>query len=132
MRIFALGWLVGLCLLQQQATLPTHLGYALLFAFFVLSYLALLALRWCQRFRIALLFLIAVTAAFTWAAGRAEWRLQDALSPALEGKELLLTGVVTGLPDPASYGVRFQFQVEQATLLDGKSVRIPERIMLYL
>ena len=40
--------------------------------------------------------------------------------------------MVTGLPDPASYGVRFQFQVEQATLLDGKSVRIPERIMLYL
>jgi competence protein ComEC len=128
-RIFALGWLVGLCLLQQQATLPTHIGYALLFSFLVLSYLAL---RWCQRLRIALLFLIAVTAAFTWAAGRAEWRLQDALSPALEGKELILTGVVTGLPDPASYGVRFQFQVEQATLLDGKSVRIPERIMLYL
>ena len=129
MRIFALGWLIGLCLLQQQATLPSHIVYALLFAFIVLAYLVL---RWYQRARIALLFLIAVTAAFTWAAGRAEWRLQDALSPALEGKELILTGVVTGLPDPASYGVRFQFQVEQATLLDGKSVRIPERIMLYL
>ena len=129
MRIFALGWLVGLCLLQQQATLPTHIGYALLFAFIVLAYLVL---RWYQRARIVLIFLIAVTAAFTWAAGRAEWRLQDALSPALEGKELILTGVVTGLPDPASYGVRFQFQVEQTTLLDGKSVRIPERIMLYL
>jgi competence protein ComEC len=128
-RIFALGWLVGLCLLQQQATLPTYLGYALLFAFLVLS---CFALRWFQRARIALIFLIAVTAAFMWAAGCAEWRLQQALSPSLEGKELLLTGVVTGLPDLASYGVRFQFQVEQATLLDGKPVRIPERIMLYL
>ena len=129
MRIFALGWLIGLCLLQQQATLPTHIGYALLFSFLVLS---CFALRWCQRLRIALIFLIAVTAAFTWAAGCAKWRLHQALLPTLEGKELLLTGVVTGLPDPASYGVRFQFQVEQATLLDGKPVRIPERIMLYL
>ncbi len=129
MRVIALGWLAGLCLLQQQAALPTFTGYVLLF---LVLFLFCLAVRWCQRARIVLYFVIALIAAFMWAAGCAEWRLQQALSPSLEGQELVLTGVVTGLPDPASYGVRFMFQVEQSTLLDGKSVRIPEHIMLYL
>ena len=129
MRVIALGWLAGLCLLQQQATLPTFTAYVLLLLLF---FLFCLAVRWCQRARIVLYFVMALIAAFMWAAGCAEWRLQQALTPSLEGQELLLTGVVTGLPDPASYGVRFMFQVEQSTLLDGKSVRIPEHIMLYL
>ncbi len=129
MRVIALGWLAGLCLLQQQAALPTFTAYVLLL---LILFLFLLAVRWCQRARIVLYFVIALIAAFMWAAGCAEWRLQQALSPSLEGQELVLTGVVTGLPDPASYGVRFLFQVEQSTLLDGKSVRIPEHILLYL
>ena len=77
-----------------------------------------------------LYFVIALTAAYTWAACRAEWRLQEALSPVLEGQELMITGVVVGLPDPTSYGVRFEFQVEDATLLGGEKVSIPKRILL--
>ena len=127
MRVIALGWLVGLCLLQQQASLPTYTGYVLLFAFLLLS---CLTLRCSQRARAVLYFVIALTAAYTWAACRAEWRLQEALSPVLEGQELMITGVVVGLPDPTSYGVRFEFQVEEATLLDGEKVSIPERILL--
>lgn len=129
MRIIALGWLAGLCLLQQQASLPTHTGYAVLFSFLLLF---CLTLRFTQRSRDGLCFVLAFTAAFTWAACRAEWRLQDALSPALEGQDLIVKGIVAGLPNPASYGVRFQFQVEHATLLNGESVTIPEYILLNL
>ncbi len=129
MRIIALGWLVGLCLLQQQAALPTFTGYVLLFSFLLLS---CLTLRFTQRTRFVLWFVMALAAAYTWAACRAEWRLQDALSPALEGQELILTGVVVGLPDPVSYGVRFAFQVEHATLLDGEAVQVPQHILLNL
>lgn len=79
-----------------------------------------------------MLFVIALLAAFAWAACRAEWRLQDALSPALEHKNVMLTGVISGLPDLTSYGVRFHFQVEQAALPDGEPVVIPAHILLNL
>jgi competence protein ComEC len=60
---------------------------------------------------------------------RASWRLAQALPPALEGRDLLLTGVVARMPQLGLQGTRFIFQVEQATL-EGQPVRVPERVAL--
>jgi competence protein ComEC len=60
---------------------------------------------------------------------RALWRMAGSLPVALEGSELMLTGVVATLPRRAPQGLRFEFVVEAATL-DGTPVAVPKRILL--
>ena len=52
---------------------------------------------------------------FVWAAGFAHLRLADELPSALESRDIELTGVVADLPQALERGVRFEFDVEQAT-----------------
>jgi competence protein ComEC len=59
----------------------------------------------------------------------AGWRLADALPQGVEGRDLLVTGVVASLPQAGSTGLRFRFDVEQATL-GGEAVRVPRSISL--
>ena len=47
-----------------------------------------------------------------------------ALSPALEGKDIAVTGVVASLPQPVEQGTRFVLSVESARL-DGEAVALP-------
>ena len=67
--------------------------------------------------------------AFSSTGVRALWRLADILPVALEGRDLVLTGVVATLPRHLPQGVRFEFAVERATL-DGTPVAVPGRIAL--
>lgn len=60
---------------------------------------------------------------------RAQMRVDDALAPALEGRDLLLTGVVAGLPRRGASGTLFEFDVESAAV-DGQAVRVPSRVSL--
>lgn len=48
------------------------------------------------------------------------------LAPVLEGRDLFVTGVVEGLPQPNESGLRFTLRVEEA-LLDGQQVVVPGR-----
>ncbi|OYQ40950.1 DNA internalization-related competence protein ComEC/Rec2 [Rhodoferax sp. TH121] len=50
-----------------------------------------------------------------------------ALAPALEGRDLRVTGVVEGLPQSTEAGLRFTLRVEQA-MLDGQAVAVPTRM----
>lgn len=53
----------------------------------------------------------------------------DALQPALEGRDLVVTGIVAAMPQRNEAGVRFRFQVESAT--DGpRPVQLPPRLLL--
>ncbi|MEY8878062.1 MAG: ComEC/Rec2 family competence protein, partial [Leptothrix sp. (in: b-proteobacteria)] len=62
---------------------------------------------------------------------RAERRLAEVLPAGLEGPELLLTGVVRGLPVQRPEGVRFLFAVESAQRLDsGAPEQVPELLSL--
>jgi competence protein ComEC len=64
------------------------------------------------------------------AAGlQATGRLADALDPALEGRDLVVTGVVATLPQRGAAGLRFRFDVEEARL-DEVPVQVPQRIAL--
>ena len=51
----------------------------------------------------------------------------DALAPALEGRDVLVTGVVARLPQRNEAALRFRLQVESAQLA-GQPVRVPPRM----
>lgn len=130
MRAFALGLLIGVGCLQQQAVLP---GLGLSF-FLIGMATALLLLRPLRRvtraMRCALVVAAALTFGFGWAALLAEWRLQDALPMAWEGQDITPVGTIDNLLDPVERGVRFRFAVEQAKAADGTLLHVPARVGL--
>lgn len=118
MRAAAVAFLGGILAVQQLAALPS-LGWALL-----LIPAALLSLRH-PRWLLAVFFI----GGFVWAIWRADLILQDRLPAALEGRDVVLDGVVAELPQPTEYGSRFVFDVTAATL-DGAPAPVPRRIRL--
>jgi len=67
------------------------------------------------------------------AFGATGWRaaafISTALVPALEGRDIQVTGVVASLPQPFEGGVRFGFDVDAATL-NSQNVTLPKRLEL--
>ena len=61
------------------------------------------------------------------------WRAADfqaqALNPALEGRDLDITGIVAAMPQAGEDALRFKFQVESARLQE-QPVRLPPLIEL--
>ncbi len=125
-----LAWLAGLGLQLQQPVLWPQAHYALGGAAALLA----AALAWRARRAhvrsagVAGLLALLVLA-FCSTGWRAGLRLADALAPALEGRNLLVTGVVATMPQTGATGTRFQLAVESATL-DGRPVRLPRRLAL--
>jgi competence protein ComEC len=96
------SFLLGILAFQQLPELPA-VAWA-----FALVPLALLAVR----FRGARLP-VACAGGFLWALLQAHHSLTPSLDPALEGRDLVLEGVVAAIPEPLDRGIRFQFQVER-------------------
>jgi competence protein ComEC len=103
---------------QQPALPPLAWGWLLL-------PLALLALRWPR----AILPLMFFLAGVVWVSFRAGLVLERALSPELEGRDLEVIGRIADLPSPVEHGLRFRFDIEQATLA-GATVDVPARVQL--
>ena len=123
MRAAALGFALGVCLLQQQVELPGLGALAALCALGSLS--AARTSRRLPPLLAACATLVSCAAlGFAWAAALAHWRLADRLDPALEGRDVVVSGVIAGLPQPFDRGVRFDFDVE--TPASG----VPRRISL--
>ncbi|HEX6320656.1 MAG TPA: DNA internalization-related competence protein ComEC/Rec2 [Burkholderiales bacterium] len=112
MTFAALALAAGVVLLQWQAELPS-LGWAGL-----LLPLVLLVLR-----KKVFVVPAAFAAGFLWAALLAHARMADWLPPPLEGRDLEVVGVVSGLPAAGERGVRFELETESAGL--------PEKLSLY-
>ncbi len=55
--------------------------------------------------------------------------MNDALEPALEGRDLMVTGVIAGMPQHNEAGLRFRLEVESAQL-QNQLIRLPRRIYL--
>ena len=133
MRVAALAFTAGVALLQWQPRLPAPWQCMALLAAVLLA----TGLRWwirrlsvTQPLRMAasgLFMLAAFLAGFLWAAGFAHWRMADALDPAWEGRDITVSGVVSGLPQPFDRGVRFEFDVEAVAPLDAV---VPKRMSL--
>jgi len=118
-----LGWLIGSALQLQQPRLWSGGVYAVLAALGVQT----LALAWR---RVAALWLLAgALAAFGAAGWRAVDRQAHALAPMLEGRDVRVTGVISGMPQRSEVGWRMSFDAEQAEL-DGQPVQLPPRLLL--
>jgi competence protein ComEC len=122
LALLALAWLGGTALQLQRAEV------APLAPACVLASVALLAAWWC-RSRLWLCAPLLAAAAFGITEARGAWRLADALTAALEGRDILLTGTIASLPQPGLSGTRFEFEVHGATAA-GRAVRVPRRVAL--
>src|SRR5882762_355564 len=111
MRFAALGFALGVCLLQRQPGLPGAMWLAACFAF-----AAIAAIGFSKRVSPVIgagaTFIGFAALGLAWAAAFAHLRLSDRLDPALEGRDVVVTGVVAGLPQTFERGVRFDFDVE--------------------
>lgn len=122
--VFAAGVWAG----QYQAQLPSHAWLIALSG--GLTVISAVAFQWyksdvaCANLFRALILALALVAGFVWSSARAVWRLADELPRAVEMRDVELTGVVAELPEPGGQGVRFVFQVENA------SAAVPERVLL--
>jgi len=127
------GWMAGTALQTLQAQLGTGvqrlavLGVALLLAAAVAVVAAGAAVpRWARgspglarhRRQRALAWLLALAAGALagWAVtdGRAAARLAQALAPELEGEDLQVVGLISGMPTRRVEGLRFRFEIESA------------------
>jgi competence protein ComEC len=121
-RLAALGlaWVAGVALhLQQAALWPLALSIA---AAGLGAAALLIAWRWRRA------FIVGMVGAALLAWGASGWRaslvLADALPPALEGRDLTVTGVIASLPQRSASGLRFRFEVEGAQF-GNEPVHVP-------
>lgn len=126
MRLAAISFTAGVCLLQRQAWLPEAAHWLGLAVGMGLMALAISQLGW-GRWKPVPIVGLALLAGFTWAGMRAELRLADALAPGIEGRDVVITGVIASLPQPFERGVRFDFDVESAGLNDAQ---VPRQLQL--
>ncbi|MCA8065450.1 DNA internalization-related competence protein ComEC/Rec2 [Burkholderia sp. AU38729] len=133
MRVWWIAFALGVAVLQRQAALPGALAWTIGVA--VLAGCAVLSV-WCmrrQRTRTTAMFgwmlcaLAACDAGFGYAAARAEWRLRDSLPVEWEGRDIIVTGVIRGLPVVDETGARLLFAVESN---DAGLARFPPLIRL--
>jgi competence protein ComEC len=120
-----LAWLLGVALqLQERSLLPL---WAYLLSLAVGCMCCAIAWRWPRLWVIALAGCLALGAG---AAGwRASERLGEALPAALEGQDIQVVGIVASLPQKSTSGIRFRFDVEEATL-QGQAVKLPPHLAL--
>ena len=138
---FALGFVFGAWLLQQQATLPSQaltVSWLLALAFVLVLVFSLVVKFRSFSFKYAILikyklikkisvFVFAGSLGFLWAATFATIRLSDALPKEWEQKSINVVGVIATLPEITEKGERFQFDVEK-TLTQG--AKVPKHISL--
>lgn len=127
-----LAGLAGVALqLQQVALWPPAATLALTAGAGAVALIVALAPgRHGTPWRHALLCMAIAAIAFGTTAWRAQWRLDDRLAPALEGPELIVTGIVDQMPQAGADGLRFVLAVEDARLA-GEAVVVPARVSLF-
>jgi len=110
----ALAWLIGVALHLRQPVLWPLASYVAIAGAAALVLITLVV--WRREAMPGLLGAIVGASALGFGASgwQASLRLADALPSALEGRDVLVTGVVATLPQRSPSGLRFRFDVEQA------------------
>ena len=122
----ALAAIGGAALQLQQPALWPGAAYVALLALAMIAFM----LAWAStRARNTALLLGVACAMFAATGLRAGYRLADTLPAVLEGKDLVVTGVVASLPRQSPDGVRFNFEVDGATH-EGAPVAVPQLVSL--
>lgn len=119
MRCAAIGFALGVCGLQMQTSLP---GTTVLLLCLLAALASMLALRGLPRAAVT-----GLLCGFAWAAGHAHLALRQSLPLALEGRDIVVTAVVSSLPHRSEGAVRFQAQVQQ---VHTPGATVPERLIL--
>ena len=128
--MWAAAWPVGAACQLREAALQSMSVYAACMVFGALLVLMfIVARRRLARGVVAGVSIGLALLAFGVTGGRASVRLADALPVALEARDLQLTGLVASLPEHTSTGLRFRFEVEQATF-NGNAVAVPRLVSL--
>ena len=124
-----IGFVAGTALQLQQTSLFSWGIYGLLVlsAFAVLTWALLKNIP--NRSHWVLTGFAFCLMAFGLTGLRASGFSQTALDPALEGRDLVVTGVVAAMPQASETSLRFRLNVESAKLKD-QIVRLPPRIYL--
>ncbi|MCR4300272.1 MAG: DNA internalization-related competence protein ComEC/Rec2 [Sulfuricaulis sp.] len=91
--------------------------------------LLLLPLLWLALRRPRWFMALFFVAGVTWAGFRAGLILEEVLPRELEGRDLVVEGVIADIPRRADYGQRFELEVTRAEG-EGQPVAIPRRILL--
>jgi competence protein ComEC len=115
---FALAFLAGNLWLQCQSIISLVYLTPL-----CLAYLCLRAVR-CLRAWLPYSTLVAAIAGFMCAFVTAQVCLQEDLSPAFEGQELIVSGYVNDIPMRESYGQRFMFNIESSEVPLPKTIEL--------
>jgi competence protein ComEC len=124
-----LGWVLGTALQLQQAMLFSWPDYGLLVLLALVSSISLTIKSVAIRWRTGLAVLVFGLLAFGVTGLRAAVFLHDALDAGLEGRDVVVTGVVAAMPQRNETGLRFRFDVESAQLR-GQPVHLPPRVYL--
>ena len=123
--LVAAGWLVGIAWqLRRPVLWPLGIDWLL-----CATAAASLVVAWRWRRTWALIIVAALGLGLGHTGWRAHATLDELLPAALEGRDLLVTGVVAALPQVSAAGTRFVFEVESARL-GNRSVAVPPRIAL--
>jgi len=119
-----ISWLAGVALQLQERSLLATAGYVAIAAG---AALAAIASPWLgRRLRSAVASAAALALGFAISGWHASAVLADALPPDLEGKDIVVTGVVASLPQQGPSGLRFRFAVDP----DGAPVGVPPSLAL--
>ncbi|WP_066710722.1 DNA internalization-related competence protein ComEC/Rec2 [Curvibacter delicatus] len=123
------AWLAGVALqLQQPELWPiTVYGLFLALALILIAPKAIKSIAFWQR--AAAITLAFALLGFASTGLRATAFSRHTLAPALEGKDIAVTGLVAAMPQYSEAGTRFRFEVESAQL-DGQPVALPPRLHL--
>ncbi|MFZ6658723.1 DNA internalization-related competence protein ComEC/Rec2 [Undibacterium sp. TJN19] len=119
MRLAMIGFVVGVALLQQQASLLSFNWLLIISCLTGAAYL-LLGLVRLTYLRLALHGLLAAAIGFVWASGFAHFYLRDTLPAQWENKDITVTGTIDSLPFHFDQGVRFNFAIEKISA-DGEA-----------
>ena len=125
-----LGWVLGTALQLQQSALCPLWAYALLFLPGLLVGTGLWRRRWhglSGLWRALAWLLLGGALGFASVGLRSVAFEAQALNPALEGRDVLVSGVVTDMPQRNEAGLRFTLAVD-AAVLDGVPVKVPPRL----
>ena len=115
----AIGFLIGVILVQQLPVLPP----------LVSSWLLIIFVPWCFSVK-KLRFLLALVCGFLWSVFQAHMTLYPDLEREMEGVDLIARGKITSIPQQRDHSTRFVFEIssfEHGTL---PSENVPLRVRL--
>ncbi len=120
MVLGTLSFLFGILLLQQFSSLPDIIWCWALLLILSLPFLPryLQNAQYIRTIRMLILFMLG----FLWALLRAHWVLDVALPTELQGKDVLVTGVIASIPLEDHRKRRFEFDIE---ILEFNKQKIP-------